>query len=102
MGAMLEMMQRMMGQGQGEGQGEGQGQGEGEGEGEQGGDGQTGDSDAANSNVGGANEGNKEERRVPKSSGTAGTSLPEEFRKALDAYNSPARNKGTTPDATNP
>jgi hypothetical protein len=89
MGAMLEMMQRMMGQGEGEGEGEGEGQGEGESE--QGGEGQTGDSDAANSEGGGANEGNKEERRVPKSSGTAGTNLPEEFRKALDAYNSPPK-----------
>ncbi len=88
---MLEMMQRMMGQGQGEGEGEGQGQGEGEGN--KGGEGKTGDSDAANSNVGGANDGNKEERRVPKSSGTAGTPLPEEFQKALDAYNSPAKDK---------
>ena len=86
---MLEMMQRMMGQQPGEQPGEGKGKKPGD----KGGEGQTGDSDAENSNVGGSSDGNKEERRVPKSSGTAGTNLPNEFQKALDAYNSPTGKK---------
>ena len=33
------------------------------------------------------------ERRVPKNSGTAGSSLPREFHKAMDAYNKGASEK---------
>jgi hypothetical protein len=82
-GAMMDMMERMMGKGQGEGQGEG----EGEGEGDEGGQGSGGDSDTANENVGGVAGGNTTTRRVPKAAGTAGRALPEEFRRALEAYN---------------
>ena len=84
MGAMLDMMQRMMGQEPGQGQGQPK---EGEGKGESGGEGQTGDSDAANGENGGDADGAKETRRLPKSAGRAGTNLPNEFQKALDAYN---------------
>ena len=42
------------------------------------------DSNQANN---GASEGAKSERRVPKSAGSPGSSLPPEFQKALDAYN---------------
>ena len=83
MGAMLDMMQRMMGNNPGEGQGQGQGQGAGE----QGGEGQTGDSNSPNGGLGEGGDGLTEERRVPKNAGRAGTDLPQEFRKALDAYN---------------
>ena len=83
MGAMLQMMQRMMGQQPGDQPG----QKPGEQAGDQAGEGQTGDSDTANQGVNGDNEGAKEERRLSKSSGRAGTELPQEFRKALDAYN---------------
>jgi len=92
-GAMMDMLERMMGdqpgEGEGEGEGEGQGEGEGEGEGEggEGGKGQTGDSDSANSAGGGAGNEFTEERRVPKAAGTAGRALPPEFRPALEAYN---------------
>jgi hypothetical protein len=82
-GAMMDMMQRMAGEEPGvEGK---PGQPEG---GEQAGTGlKGGASDTANDAVNGANEEKFEGRRVPKAAGTAGKSLPEEFRKALDAYN---------------
>jgi hypothetical protein len=90
-GAMMDMLERMMGKkpGEGEGEGEGQGEGEGEGEGEGGeaGKGQTGDSDSANAREGGSSQEFTEERRVPKATGTAGRALPPEFRPALEAYN---------------
>lgn len=85
-GAMLEMMQEMMGQGKPADK-PGQQPGQGEGPGDQGGEGQTGDSDTANSAAGGTTGGKLEERRVPKASGTAGQNLPAEFQQALDAYN---------------
>lgn len=83
MGAMLDMMQRMMGQEPGPGQGNKPGQTPGA----QAGEGQTGDSDAANKDLANAGEGNQEERRFEKKAGRAGTHLPSEFQKALDAYN---------------
>ena len=94
MGSMLEMMKNMMeggkdvGEGQGEGEGEGKGKGAGEGggggDGNGGNGGKTGDPD---------NTAENSERRVPKNSGTAGSSLPREFHKAMDAYNKGASNK---------
>lgn len=84
-GAMMDMMERMMGKGQGEGEGEGEGKGKGSGE--KGGEGQTGESDAGNDGDGGTAGNKAVERRVPKAAGTAGKSLPGEFQKALDAYN---------------
>ena len=85
-GAMMDMMERMMGKKEGEGQGEGK-EGEGKGAGDKGGKGQTGESDAPNAEGGGAAGGKVEERKVPKAAGQAGKSLPGEFQKALDAYN---------------
>ena len=85
-GAMLDMMQEMMGQGK-PGEKPGQKPGEGQGPGQQGGEGQTGDSDSANSANAGQTGGKQEARRVPKASGKAGQSLPTEFQQALDAYN---------------
>lgn len=90
-GAMMDMMERMMGkqpgQGQKPGQGEGQQPGEGEQPGDQGGQGQTGESDSANTDQAGPGTDGDETRRVPKASGTAPGSIPEEFRSAFDAYN---------------
>jgi hypothetical protein len=83
MDAMLDMMQRMMGKEPGQGQGQKPGQGQGD----KGGEGQTGDSDAANKDLAEGGEGTKEERRIEKKGGKAGTHLPPEFQKALDAYN---------------
>jgi hypothetical protein len=84
--AMMDMMERMMGQ-KPEGEKESKGKGEGEQPGEQSGQGQTGLSDAANQSTLGDANGKSEARRIPKASGNKGLVLPEEFRKALDAYN---------------
>jgi len=84
-GAMLDMMREMAGKGKAGAQ-PGQ-QGQGQGPGQQGGEGQTGASDSANSANGGPNGGKSAERRVPKASGSAGQNLPPEFQPALDAYN---------------
>lgn len=84
-GAMMDMMERMMGKKEGEGEGEGKGKGKKPGD--KSGHGQTGESDAANSNEDGAAGNKAEVRRVPKASGQAGKSLPAEFQEALDAYN---------------
>ena len=91
---MLEMMKNMMegGKDAGEGQGQGQGEGQGEGAGEGGGGGD------GNGGKGGEptdpdNTAENSERRVPKNSGNAGSSLPREFHKAMDAYNKGASEK---------
>lgn len=84
-GAMLDMMERMMGKSPASDQA--QGSKPGEEAGDQAGKGMTGDSSTANGGVQGAGDGKEEERRVPKATGTAGKGLPEEFRQALDAYN---------------
>ncbi len=88
--AMMDMMERMMGKTP---DGEKEGKGKGEKPGETGGDGATGASDAANGGTAGEAGGKSEARRVPKASGSAGHVLPEEFRKALDAYNRGATEK---------
>lgn len=85
MGAMLDMMQRMMGREPQPGQGQQPGQNQGQGN--QGGEGQTGDSDSANEDVAGNGKGTKTERRFEKAGGKVGAGLPTEFQKALDAYN---------------
>jgi hypothetical protein len=86
--AMMDMMERMMGKKpDGEQEGKGKGKGKGEGEGVEGGEGQTGLSDTVNGANDGQTGGKNEARRVPKAAGNAGAPLPEEFRKALDAYN---------------
>lgn len=78
---MMEMMEQMMGK-SGDQPGKQPGQGEGKG-----GQGKKGDSDASNDKFGGKNAGDSESRTVPKAAGKAGTGLPPEFQKALDAYN---------------
>ncbi|RYD17856.1 MAG: hypothetical protein EOP88_24640 [Verrucomicrobiaceae bacterium] len=89
--AMMDMMERMMGK-KAEGDEHGKGKGGGE-SGDQGGEGATGLSDAANDSVTGGGEQKAEARRIPKASGNAGHAMPEEFRKALDAYNRGAEQK---------
>jgi hypothetical protein len=79
-GAMMEMLERMMGKTPGQGQGEGP-------PGEQSGDGSTGDSNTANETSDGEVAGKVEERRVPKKAGNAGQALPREFQEALRGYN---------------
>jgi len=89
-GAMMEMMERMMGKTPG---GDQPGKGKGDKPGDKGGEGMTGDSDAANTADGGLTGGKSEVRKVPKAAGSAGRNLPEEFSKALDAYNRGAEEK---------
>ena len=92
--AMMDMMERMMGKTpEGDQEGKGEGKGKGDKPGETGGGGVTGASDAANGDTSGETSGKSEARRVPKASGGAGHVLPEEFRKALDAYNRGAEQK---------
>lgn len=88
-GAMMDMMERMMGKQSG-GQPKPGGQA---GEGTEGGKGQTGLSDAANDPTGGNPDGKTGERRIPKAAGTAGREIPEEFKNAFDAYNRGAEKK---------
>ena len=88
-GAMMDMMERMMGKEPGQA-----GQKPGDQQAEQGGTANKyGESDTPNENITGAVEDKNELRRVPKAAGTAGKSLPEEFGKALDAYNRGAEQK---------
>jgi hypothetical protein len=84
--AMMDMMERMMGQ-KPEGDQAPKNKGEGEQPGDQSGQGQTGLSDATNQSALGEANGKSEARRIPKASGNNSLVLPEEFRKALDAYN---------------
>ncbi len=87
-GAMMDMLEKMMAEGEGKGKSKGKGENEGEGEGgNKGGQGSTGESNTGNEAMGANSNANSEERRVPKSSGNAGKSLPTEFQSALDAYN---------------
>lgn len=81
-GAMMDMMQRMAGKEPGGEGKQGEPGGENPGTGLKG-----GESDTPNDAVTGASGDKVEARRVPKAAGTAGKALPEEFRKALDAYN---------------
>ena len=82
MGAMLDMMQRMMGKNPGQGEGDQQGK-----PGDQAGQGQEGDSDSPSKDFADAGKGKKEARTIGKKAGKAGSYLPPEFQKALDAYN---------------
>jgi hypothetical protein len=88
-GAMMDMMERMMGKEPGQ-----QGQKPGEPGGDQGGPANKfGESDTPNENITGNADEKFLARKVPKAAGTAGKALPEEFRKALDAYNRGAEQK---------
>lgn len=78
--AMMDMMERMMGKSP-------EGDQQGKKPGDKSGKGMTGESDTGNEGVDGGTGETVEERRVPKASGSAGADMPEEFRKAFDAYN---------------
>lgn len=88
--AMMDMMERMMGKSP---DGDKPGKGKGDKPGDTGGEGMNGLSDEANSLADGQAGGKSEIRKVPKAGGSAGHALPEEFRKALDAYNRGAEKK---------
>jgi hypothetical protein len=81
-GAMMDMLERMMGKTPDVDKQSKDGK-----PADQGGEGVTGESDAANDRTGGDAAGKVEERRVPRASGTAGRPVPAEFRDALDAFN---------------
>lgn len=83
-GAMMDMMEKMMQEGEGK---EGDKPKKGNKPGSTGGGGVTGESDGTVDATGIAGDGKSEIRRIPKAAGSAGRALPEEFRKALDAYN---------------
>lgn len=83
-GAMMEMMERMMGR---KPEAEGKGKGKDGKSGESAGQGNGGESDAQGVVDEGASGGKVEQRRVPKAAGAANQEMPEEFRKLLDAYN---------------
>jgi hypothetical protein len=91
-GAMMDMMERMMGK-KPDGDQKGEGKGKGDKPGDKGGEGQTGESDTANEAIAGNSGGGSEVRRVPKAAGKASAEIPEEFRKAFDAYNRGAEKK---------
>ncbi len=88
--AMMDMMERMMGNEPGRDK---SGPGKDGKAGDQAGMGNGGLSGEENGAVGGTGDGKSEARRVPKASGSAGQTMPEEFRKALDAYNRGAEQK---------
>lgn len=87
--AMMDMMERMMGKNPDDSKKSNE-KGKAS---DTGSNGLTGDSDAANSSTDGETGGKSEVRKVPKASGSAGKSLPEEFNQALDAYNRGAEKK---------
>lgn len=89
-GAMMDMMERMMGKSPDAAK---DSNGKGAGSSNQGGEAAKGAADVAvNPNTEPAS-GKSEARRVPKASGNAGHELPEEFTKMLDAYNRGAEKK---------
>ena len=93
-GAMMDMMERMMeGEKPGDKEGKKKGKGKGDKPGNEGGEGQTGLSDTGNEASGGDAGGKSESRRVPKAGGNTKLEIPEEFRKAFDAYNRGAEKK---------
>ncbi len=78
MGAMLEMMEQMMGKKPTQKPSETN----------QGGEGSTAQSDSPNTkNTGSQKKQNQGERRIPRASGKAGAKLPPEFQNTLDGYN---------------
>jgi hypothetical protein len=88
--AMMDMMERMMGK---KPEGESKGKGKDGKASDQGGEGMTGLSDTANDAGAGQAGGKSEIRRVPKAAGGANLEIPEEFKKAFDAYNRGAEKK---------
>ncbi len=84
-GAMMDMMERMMGKKPQDGQPDKKGQGDQPGDNS--GGGMNGQSDSGNDAAAGQTTGRAETRRIPKAAGNAGQEIPAEFRRALDAYN---------------
>ncbi|MEN9973997.1 MAG: hypothetical protein RLZZ282_3 [Verrucomicrobiota bacterium] len=87
-GAMMDMMERMMGKTP-----DGPPKGQGGKASDQGGGGMTGLSDTPADAPGGQSSGKSEARRVPKAAGGTNLEIPDEFKKAFDAYNRGAEKK---------
>ena len=81
-GAMMDMLERMMGQEPGQAK-----DGKPQGSDTPGTGNKSAESNTQNEAISGAGGENLEKRKVPKASGAAGRALPSEFQKALDAYN---------------
>ncbi|MCP5536720.1 MAG: hypothetical protein H7A51_10900 [Akkermansiaceae bacterium] len=96
MESMLQMLQNMMNGGQDVGEGKEPGKEPGKG-GDQPGQGGSGGGEAGGKTGAPDNTAENAERRVPKNSGSAGSALPREFQKAMDAYNKGAAQKSTKP-----
>lgn len=89
-GAMMDMMERMMGKSP---DADKDSKGEGAGSSDQGGEGANGAADVTAKPKAEPAGAKGEARRVPKASGNAGHELPDEFTKILDAYNRGAEQK---------
>jgi len=83
-GAMMDMMERMMGKPP---DADKDSKGKGAGSSNQGGEGDKGAAEVMGTPSADPTGGKSEARRVPKASGNAGHELPNEFQKMLDAYN---------------
>ncbi len=100
---MLDMLKNMMDGGKDVGDGQQQGLQNGKQPGEEGQQpGQSGKSSSQKNDKGDPdNTAETSERRVPRNSGSAGSSLPREFQRAMDAYNRGAIKKTTQPTPSN-
>lgn len=101
-GAMMDMMDQMVdgekaGDKEGKDKKKGKGKGKGGQAGDEGGEGQTGESDAQNDPSAPGAGGKSDTRRVPKAGGSSNIEIPAEFRKAMDAYNRGAEKKAKQP-----
>ena len=97
MGSMLEMLQNMMNGGKDVGEGQEPGNQPGGKPGDQPGQGGSGGGEAGGKTGDPDNTAENSTRRVPKNSGSSGSSLPREFQKAMDAYNKGATEKSKKP-----
>ena len=95
MSSMLQMMKNMMEGGHDEGKGKPSSSGK-KGGGNSGGGGKGGGSDTGKTGTPDPYS-ETNQRTVPRNSGNAGTALPREFQKAMDAYNKAAIKKSNTP-----
>ncbi|MDG1358233.1 MAG: hypothetical protein P8P36_08575 [Akkermansiaceae bacterium] len=99
MGSMLDMLKNMMDGGKDVGEGQQPEQQNGTQKGKEGQQpGQSGKGGSQKGDIGDPdNTAENSERRVPRNSGTAGSSVPREFQPAMEAYNRGAIQKTTRP-----
>ena len=103
MGSMLDMLKNMMDGGRDVGEGQQPGNKPGDEPGEQPGQGGEQPGQGGKGGSQGGNKGDPDNtaenssRRVPRNSGTAGSSMPKEFHQAMDAYNRGVNDKAVKP-----